>query len=97
MKFAILGSKGSIVKTLLKIILKDKKNFEIHLLSANKDYKTILRQAILFNVKNIILVDKVSYEKTKLEIIRRKININIFNNFNGLKNFPKKLIMSWTQ
>ena len=56
LKIAILGSTGSIGKTLLKIILKDKKNFEIHLLSANKDYKTILRQAILFNVKNIILV-----------------------------------------
>ena len=40
-KIAILGSTGSIGKTLLKIIKKDKSNFIIQLLSANKDYKTV--------------------------------------------------------
>ena len=44
-KIAILGSTGSIGKTLLNIIEKDKKNFEIILLSANKDYRTLLQQA----------------------------------------------------
>ena len=36
-KIAILGSTGSIGKTLLNIISKDKKNFEIVLLTANKN------------------------------------------------------------
>ena len=44
-KIAILGSTGSIGKTLLKIIEQDKKNFNVVLLSANKDHKTLLKQA----------------------------------------------------
>jgi 1-deoxy-D-xylulose-5-phosphate reductoisomerase len=37
-KIAILGSTGSIGKTLIKIINKDYKNFEVLLLTAHKDY-----------------------------------------------------------
>ena len=44
-KIAILGSTGSIGKTLLDIIRKDPKNFEITLLTANKNYKLLLKQA----------------------------------------------------
>ena len=36
-KIAILGSTGSIGKILLDLLLKDKKNFEIKLLTANKN------------------------------------------------------------
>ena len=43
-KIAILGSTGSIGKTLLDIIRKDPKNFEIILLTANKNYKILLKQ-----------------------------------------------------
>ena len=39
-------------KQLSKIIKKDKKNFEIVFLSANKDHKNLLAQAQKFNVKN---------------------------------------------
>ena len=35
-KIAILGSTGSIGKTLLKIVKKDKKSFKIELLTAKK-------------------------------------------------------------
>ena len=38
---AILGSTGSIGKTLLNIISKDKKKFKITLLTADKDYKNL--------------------------------------------------------
>ena len=38
-KIAILGSTGSIGKTLVNILKKDKKNFEIVLLTTNKNYK----------------------------------------------------------
>ena len=54
-KIAILGSTGSIGKTLIDIIDKNKKNFEIKLLTANKNYKTLLEQAEKFKVKNIII------------------------------------------
>jgi 1-deoxy-D-xylulose-5-phosphate reductoisomerase len=48
-KIAILGSTGSIGKQTLKIIKKDKKNFDVVLLSTNKNTKLILEQAKEFN------------------------------------------------
>ena len=38
-KIAILGSTGSIGKTLLNIISLNKNDYEIHLLTANDNYK----------------------------------------------------------
>ena len=70
-KIAILGSTGSIGKSLLKIIKKNKKNnFQIILLTANNNYKELLKQTKEFKVKNIIIKNKLSYEKLK------KINKN---------------------
>ena len=50
-KIAILGSTGSIGKTLLNIIEKDKKNIQIVLLTAHKNYKTLIKQAIKLKLK----------------------------------------------
>ena len=80
-KIAILGSTGSIGKILLDLLLKDKKNFEILLLTANKNYKDLYKQAIKFNVKNLIIKDKSSYQA--LNKINKNKNIKIFNNFNN--------------
>ncbi len=81
-KIAIFGSTGSIGLTLLKIIKKDKKNFKIDLLTANKNYKKIIKQAKLFNVKNIIISDNNSFLiATKL---LKNSKVNVFNNFNSL-------------
>ena len=49
-KIAILGSTGSIGKTLIKIISKDKKNFEIILLTAEKNHKELLKQSKLLSL-----------------------------------------------
>ena len=57
-KIAILGSTGSIGKTLLKFLEKDKKNIKIYFLTANKNYKELIKQAKKFNVKNLIIKDK---------------------------------------
>ena len=54
-KIAILGSTGSIGQSILKIIARDKNNFKIELVTANKNYKEILNQAKEYNIKNIIL------------------------------------------
>ena len=67
-KIAILGSTGSIGKTLFNILLKDKKNFEISLLTANKSHKTLLKQAKIFNVKSLIITNKKSYEILKKKL-----------------------------
>jgi 1-deoxy-D-xylulose-5-phosphate reductoisomerase len=53
-KIAILGSTGSIGKTLVDLIKKDKKNFEIILLTANKNYNLLFKQAKLLNMKYLI-------------------------------------------
>ena len=89
-KIAILGSTGSIGKTLIDIIDKNKKDFEIKLLTANKNYKTLLKQTKKFNVKNIIITDKKTYEKVKKKY--KKKNIKIFNNFDKLNLIFKKKI-----
>ena len=89
-KIAILGSTGSIGKSLLKIIKKDKKKFEILLLTANKNYKVLLRQVKEFNVKNIIITDQKKFQIVKSKY--KNININIYNNFESLDLILKKKI-----
>ena len=42
-KIAILGSTGSIGQNLLKIISRDKEQYEIVLLAANKNYLELLK------------------------------------------------------
>ena len=56
-KLAILGSTGSIGKNLLSIIDNNKNNFEILLLTANKDYTSLFNQAKKFKVKNLIITN----------------------------------------
>ena len=89
-KIAILGSTGSIGKTLINIIKQDKKNFEIVLLSADENYKELLKQAKLFNVKNLIISNEYSFNKIKKNKISKRISI--YNNFNNFKKIFKKKI-----
>ena len=88
-KIAILGSTGSIGKTLIEIIKKDKKNFEIILLAANKNYIEILKQAKILKVKNLIITDEKSYLKLKKQKIN---NLRIFNNYDSFDKIFKKKI-----
>ena len=86
---AILGSTGSIGKTLVEIIKKDKKKFKVILLTANKNYGEILKQAKVLKVKNLIITDEKSYLKLK----KKKINkIRIFNNYDSFDKIFKKKI-----
>ena len=89
-KIAILGSTGSIGKSIINIIKKDKKNFEIVLLSAESNYKELLKQAKFFNVKNLIIKNSNSYEKIKKYKYLKKINI--YKNFNNFKKIFKKKV-----
>ena len=74
-RIAILGSTGSIGKYTLDIIRKDKKNFQIILLTANRNYKQLIKQANEFKVKNILIYDDKYYEYTKEKLKYKKINI----------------------
>ena len=89
-KIAILGSTGSIGKTLINIIKKDKKNFEIILLSADGNHKELIKQAKLFKVKNLIITKENSYNKVKKDKFSKKIKI--YNNFNNFRKIFKKKI-----
>ena len=89
-KIAIFGSTGSIGKCLIDIIKKDKKNFQIVLLSADENYKELLKQAKFFKVKNLIITNPKSFYKIKQDKYSKKIKI--FNNFDQLgKIFKKKI------
>ena len=88
-KIAILGSTGSIGKTSLKIIEKNKKNFKIELLTTKENYKLLLNQAKKFNVKNIIITDKKKYQ---IALSKKIKSIKIYNNFDKFEEiFPRKL------
>ena len=81
-KIAIFGSTGSIGSSLLKIIKDDKKNFKIELLTANKNYKKLIKQAKFFNVKNIILTDYNSFLIASKLLKNSKVKV--FKNFDSL-------------
>ena len=81
-KIAIFGSTGSIGSSLLKIIKDDQKNFKIELLTVNKNYKKLIKQVKLFNVKNIIVTDYNSFLITTK--LLKDTKVKVFNNFDSL-------------
>ena len=89
-KIIILGSTGSIGKTLVKIIKENRNNFSVVLLTANKNYLSLLKQARILNVKNVIITDKKSYLKS-LKINKNK-NLKIYNNFDSIENLISKKV-----
>jgi len=87
-KIAILGSTGSIGKTTIEIIKKDKKNFDVILLTTNNNLKEINKQIKELKPKNLVINNKKNYLKLKNKFKK----INIFNNFDiFFKNFNKKI------
>ncbi len=89
-KIAILGSTGSIGKSTIEILKKDKKNFEIVLLTSHKNIKELDKQRKFFNVKNLIITDDKSFIFFKKKYKNKKIKI--FNNYKNLDNILKKKI-----
>ena len=87
-KIAILGSTGSIGKSLIDIIKKDKKNFDIVLLTANKNYKELLKQSKLLKVKNLIITDPKGFKI----LSNKSKKLKVYNNYNCLNEIFKKKI-----
>ena len=87
-KIAVFGSTGSIGSSLLNIIKKDKKTFEIKLLTGNRNYKKLIKQAKFFKVKNIIITDNTSF------LIANKLlknsRIKVYRNFDSLNKIFNK-------
>ncbi len=89
-KIAILGSTGSIGKTLINLIKEDKKSFEVILLTAEKNHNELLKQAILLNVKNLIITNKNSFNILKKKLNKKKIKI--YNDLSCVNKIFKKKI-----
>ena len=91
-KIAIFGSTGSIGSSLLSIIKKDKKIFKVELLTADRNYKKLIDQAKIFNVKNVIITDLNSFLITTKLLKNTKVKVfNNFNSFNKIFNKNKKI------
>ena len=54
-KIAVLGSTGSIGESTLKVLKKNRSSFIIELLTANNNYKKLIKQAKIFKPKNILI------------------------------------------
>ena len=71
-KIAILGSTGSIGRSTLDLIAKDKTNFEIVLLTSHRNVKEMDKQTKMFNVKNLIITDYKSFISLKRKYKKKK-------------------------
>ena len=80
-KIIILGSTGSIGSATLNLLNKNRLSFKVELLSANKNVIKLIKQADLFNVKNLIITDQQSFLKAKKKY---KNKYNFFNDFKVL-------------
>jgi len=74
-KIAILGSTGSIGKSTLEVIRKDKNFFEIVLLTANNNYRKLILQAKEFKAKNVLIKNNKFYLKIKKSLKRNKTKV----------------------
>ena len=92
-KIAILGSTGSIGKTLVEIIKKDKINFEVVLLSADENYKELLKQAKFFKTK-IKFLKKRPGERYASALTNIYLTNKVYKYFgkNSLKNYIDNFI-----
>ena len=82
-KIVILGSTGSIGKTTFSIVKKNSKDFSVQLLSTNSNISTIIKQAKILKVKNIIISSKKHY------LIAKKKNYKQFKIYNNFKHYNK--------
>ena len=74
-KIAILGSTGSIGRSTLDIIKKNKSKFSVELLMAQNNYTEIIRQAKIFKAKNVLIGNKEYFEKIKKKLKKNKTKV----------------------
>ena len=72
-KIAILGSTGSIGESTLEVVKRDKKSFDVILLTAKNNYKKLIKQAKQFKAKNVLIKNKNLYLKVKNSLKKTKV------------------------
>ena len=88
-KIAILGSTGSIGKSTLSIVNKNKKEFDVILLSTNKNIREIKKQNKKFKPKFLIITNHKSYLKF---IKSNKTKVRVFSNYKNINKCIKSKI-----
>ena len=89
-KIAILGSTGSIGRSTIEILKKNKNKFEISLLTADKNINELSKQIKDFKVKNLIINNKKHFKYLKKKFKNK--DIKIYNNLDDInKIFNKKI------
>jgi 1-deoxy-D-xylulose-5-phosphate reductoisomerase len=91
-KICILGSTGSIGRSTLEIISKNKKNFDVVLLNGNSNIKLLISQAKKFKPKYIY--SNNFYLTHKIKYFCRKNNIVIINDLNLLNKIKFDITVS---
>ena len=71
----ILGSTGSIGASTLNIVRKDKKNFNIRLLTTYKNVRKLYNQAVEFKVREVVIFKKNDYLKFSQKFKNKKIKV----------------------
>jgi 1-deoxy-D-xylulose-5-phosphate reductoisomerase len=82
-KICILGSTGSIGRTTLEIVLKNKKDFDVVLLSGNNNVELLISQAKKFKPKYVY--SNNFFFKEKLKTFCKNNNIFFIDDLNSLK------------
>ena len=93
-KIVILGSTGSIGENTFKIIKKNKKKFEIILLSTNTNIRKVFTQAKVFNVKNVLVNDYKKFIIAKSKYKNSKIKI--FNTYSCIDEILKNKFVDYS-
>ena len=78
-RIAILGSTGSIGESTLKVLNKNKKNFNVVFLSSNNSYKKLVKQAKIFKAENVLIKNKIvknSLKNNKTKVYTGDIRLN---------------------
>ena len=84
-KIAVLGSTGSIGTQTLDVISNNYNDFKVELISANSNYKLLIKQAIKYKPKTIIFGNKKN--SILIENSLNHLNIDIFYGEDALNNF----------
>ena len=74
----VIAGAGSIGKTTLNLIKKEKTNFEVVLLTSHRNIKELDKQTRMFKVKNLIVTDDKSYAFLKRKFLIIIIILIIF-------------------
>ncbi len=81
----ILGSTGSIGDTVLNVLKKNKNKFNVKLLTTNTNVNKIYKQAITFNVKEVVIFNQKKYFENYKKFKDKKIKV-----FSSVKEVFKK-------